>query len=201
MYIHIWILSLYLCAMFPLTLHLQASVVHGRRFDCEQYPHGSRPELNSTGLERRHLCLTNPKIVNGIREKEQHYNYFLNKYLYFDTNNVLFRNVTFQFSELVLLTVWRGLNKSSPFSRAVKMAISISCWPSEAVRKTVICYSTKQRTVWNACNSILLVYTTVQKFVDSKFFLLVEVSYVDQGCIYLSKKTVKAAILWSINTI
>ncbi len=82
MYIHIWILSLYLCVMFPLTLHLQASVVHGRRFDCEQYPHGSRPELNSTGLERRHLCLTNPKIVNGIREKELHYKYFWNKYLY-----------------------------------------------------------------------------------------------------------------------
>ncbi len=125
MYIHIWILSLYLCAMFPLTLHLQASVVHGRRFDCEQYPHGSRPELNSTGLERRHLCLTNPKIVNGIREKEQHYNYFWNKYLYFDTNNVLFRNVTIQFSELVLLTVWHVV-----WSR-VHLSAEQLRWPSQ----------------------------------------------------------------------
>ncbi len=89
----------------------------------------------------------------------------------------------------IVYCVTCGLNKSSPFSRAVKMAISISCWPSEAVRKTVICYSTKRQTVWNACNSILLLYTTlyttVQKFVDSKFFLLKEVSYVDHARLHL----------------
>ncbi len=56
----------------------------------------------------------------------------------------------------------------------------------------MICYSTKRQTVWNACNSMLLLYTTlyttVQKFVDSKFFLLKEVSYVDHARLHLFDK-------------
>ncbi len=51
-------------------------------------------------------------------------------------------------------------------------------------------------------NKCLYVYSTMRKFDASKLFYIVfEVSYVHQGCIYLIKNAVIIALLWNIITI